>query len=81
MHRVPVDSSSLDSVGYEKDVLEVSFRNGGLYRYFDVPEEMLVALMRAESKGQFFNRHIRGVYRCERLRRGGPMRVTVAASS
>ena len=30
MHRVPVDSSSIESIGYEKNVLEVRFRNGGL---------------------------------------------------
>lgn len=69
-----VDSSSIASVGHEDDVLEVRFRNGGVYRYFDVPEEVCAALMEAESKGRFFNRHIRGVFRCERLRRGGPMR-------
>lgn len=30
MHRVPIESSSIESIGYEKSVLEVSFRNGGL---------------------------------------------------
>ena len=68
MHRVPVESSSLDSVGYEKKVLEVSFRNGGLYQFFDVPEELLVALMQADSKGRFFNQRIRGRYASKRLR-------------
>jgi hypothetical protein len=69
MHRVPVESSSIDSIGYEKDVLEIRFRNGGLYQYLDVPEQMLLLLMRAESKGGFFNRHIRGAYPCVRLKR------------
>ena len=67
MHRVPVESSSIDSVGYEKNVLEVRFRNGGLYQYYDVPEETLVMLMRADSKGAFFNRSIRGRYSSRRL--------------
>jgi KTSC domain len=67
MHRVPVESSSLDSVGYEKNILEVHFRNGGLYQYFDVPEEMVALLMRAGSKGAFFNRNIRGRYPSVRL--------------
>lgn len=69
MHRVPVESSSIDSVGYEKNVLEIRFRNGGLYQYFDVPEETLVMLMRAESKGRFFNEQIRGRYPGERVQR------------
>jgi hypothetical protein len=67
MYRVPVESSSIDSVGYEKNVLEVRFRNGGLYQYLDVPEEALAMLMRAESKGRFFNQNIRGRYACVRL--------------
>lgn len=67
MHRVPVESSSIESVGYEKNVLEVRFRNGGLYQYFDVPEEAVIALMGAESRGRFFNQEIRGVYRSKRL--------------
>lgn len=68
MHRVPVESSSIESVGYEKNVLEVSFRNGGLYQYFDVPEEAVLALMRAESKGRFFNQEIRGRYPATKLK-------------
>ncbi|MDQ2630840.1 MAG: KTSC domain-containing protein [Actinomycetota bacterium] len=68
MHRVPVESSSIESVGYEKNVLEVRFRNGGLYRYFDVPEQAVVSLMRAESKGRFFNQEIRGRYPAARLK-------------
>jgi hypothetical protein len=70
MHRVPVESSSIDSVGYEKNVLEVRFRNGGLYQYFDVPESVLASLMRADSKGAFLNQQIRGRYPAVRLERG-----------
>lgn len=70
MHRVPVESSSIDSVGFEKNVLEVRFRNGGLYQYFDVPETVLASLMRAESKGRFFNQQIRGRYPAARLEKG-----------
>jgi hypothetical protein len=69
MHRVPVESRSIDSVGYEKNVLEVRFRNGGLYQYFDVPEQMVALLMQADSKGRFFNQQIRGRYACSRLQR------------
>jgi hypothetical protein len=67
MHRVPVDSSSIDSIGYEKNVLEVGFRNGGVYQYFDVPEETLIMLLQADSKGRFFNQKIRGAFPSRRL--------------
>lgn len=67
----------LDSIGYEKNVLEVRFNNGGLYQYRDVPETVLASLMRAESKGRFFNQNIRGRYPSVRLeRQAAPMRVT-----
>lgn len=69
MHRVPVESTMLDSIGYEKNVLEVRFNNGGLYQYLDVPESTLAGLMRADSKGRFFNEHIRGRYPAVRLER------------
>jgi hypothetical protein len=72
MHRVPVESSSIESVGYEDEILEVHFNNGGVYRYFGVPPEVCLELLKADSKGRFFNHCVRGVYRGERLRSGHP---------
>jgi KTSC domain len=69
MHRIPVESSMIDSIGFEKNVLEVRFCNGGLYQYLDVPESVLAQLMRASSKGRFFNQRIRGRYPALRLER------------
>lgn len=81
MHRVPVESSMLDSIGYEKNVLEVRFNNGGLYQYRDVPEPVLSELMRADSKGRFFNQNIRGRYPSVRLEgQAAPMRATSSRS-
>jgi hypothetical protein len=75
MRRVPVESSSLDSVGYEKSVLEVRFRNGGVYQYYGVPELMHDLLMQADSRGAFFNRHIRASYPSQRLVAPDPVGV------
>jgi hypothetical protein len=69
MHRIPVESSVIDSIGFEKNVLEVRFCNGGLYQYLDVPESVLAQLMRATSKGRFFNQQVRGRYPALRLER------------
>jgi KTSC domain len=40
MHRIAVTSRNLASVGYEREhrVLEIEFRNGRVYEYFEVPE-------------------------------------------
>ncbi len=36
MRWVPVESTSLDCIGYGDEVLEVRFNNGGICRYFGV---------------------------------------------
>ena len=53
-------STNLGSVGYDAatQMLEVQFLNGRIYRYHDVPAHLHDQLMRATSKGQFFNAHI-----------------------
>jgi KTSC domain-containing protein len=78
VHRVAVESSVIDSVGYEDKVLEVRFSNGGLYRYFGVPPEVCFDLLKADSIGRFFNDRIRGSYSCKRLKRGHPDYVPTA---
>lgn len=68
--RTPVASSSLRSVGYdrEEEALEVAFHSGGVYRYFDVPEETYRELLHARSQGSYFHDEIRGQYDYQRLR-------------
>lgn len=75
MRWVPVESSVIAEIGYEDEVMEVRFNNGGLYRYFNVPPQVCLDLLKAGSKGRFFNRHIRGSYRCQRLGRGAGVRA------
>ena len=57
MDRVPVSSRNLASVGYDaaNSTLEVEFREGGLYQYFDVPAHEHGALMQASSHGEYFS--------------------------
>ncbi|HEX2066907.1 MAG TPA: KTSC domain-containing protein [Candidatus Thermoplasmatota archaeon] len=64
MRRKRVASSSLRSVGYDPDgqVLEVEFAGGHVYRYWQVPPQRHRGLLRAASKGRYFNRWIRERY-------------------
>ena len=57
MKRVEVSSSSLRELGYDPDeqALEVVFQNGALYRYEEVPAEVVQALLEADSLGTYFN--------------------------
>ena len=64
MRRRPVDSSAITSVGYDpaREMLELEFSSGNVYRYFGVPEEIYEDFLQARSKGQFFGTFIRGQY-------------------
>jgi KTSC domain len=71
MQRVPVESSSIASIGYapQERVLELEFRQSGeVYQYFDVPAEEYAAFLAADSKGTYLNQQFkpRG-YRYERV--------------
>jgi hypothetical protein len=70
MPRQTVDSTALGSVDYDSrsEVLDIGLTTGRTYRYFDVPSNVYEALMAADSKGRFYNDHIRDVYLCKRLR-------------
>lgn len=71
MQREPVDSSSLNSLGYDarKRMLEVEFRNGGVYRYLDVPPDEFEALKGADSVGRHLNQEIKPFYSVIKVRR------------
>jgi hypothetical protein len=69
VQRIPVNSSSLASVGFspEHNVLQVEFRNGLVYEYFGVPQGFHEQLLAADSKGAFFHRFVRSRFPFRRL--------------
>ena len=69
--RERVASSAIASVGYSKrrQILEVEFANGAIYRYFAVPRSVYHRLMAAESKTRYYDQHIKGNFRSLRVRR------------
>ena len=55
-------------MGYSIEAtLELEFRSGAIYRYFAVPQAVFQELIAAESKGAYFNRHVRNRFRDQRL--------------
>ena len=68
---VEVRSSSLARLSYDcqQAILQVEFRDGAVYQFFDVPEEIYNRLLAAESKGNYFNRRIRSHFRYALVRR------------
>ena len=67
---VPVESTSIELVGYDEDAQElfVRFRNRGrTYVYFGVPPETYATLLEAPSKGRYLNFEIKPYHRYRRV--------------
>jgi hypothetical protein len=60
----PIRSSSLAQAAYDcrQSILQVQFRDGTAYEYGGVPLQIYFDLLQADSKGAYFNRHIRSLY-------------------
>ena len=69
--RESVASTAIASVGYSKrrQILEVEFVNGAIYRYFGVPRSVYHRFMNAESKARYYDQKIKGNFRSLRVRR------------
>ncbi|MCY4610732.1 MAG: KTSC domain-containing protein [Gammaproteobacteria bacterium] len=69
MNRGYAASSNLQSVGYDEpsQTLEIEFRSGGIYRYFNVPMNLYRELMRAPSKGGFLHQYIKNAFPYSRV--------------
>ncbi len=64
MQRHPVNSSVLNSAGYDpaRKILELEFSEGETWDYFNVSPSAYKKLINAESKGRFFVKRIKGRY-------------------
>jgi len=61
MPRVDLNSTLLSAADYQdqRALLELEFRSGAVYHYFDVPPRTYQELLLADSHGAYFNHHIR----------------------
>lgn len=64
MHREQVSSSNIKSIGYESNLktLEIEFKDGGIYQYFNVRSDIYKKLISAISIGSFFHKYIKDNY-------------------
>lgn len=64
-------STAIESMDYSlcdgRPQLDITFKSGGSYRYFDVPLSAFNALANADSRGRHFQNNIRGQFKFERL--------------
>ncbi len=62
------ESSNVARFAYDEAgrVLKVEFKNGSVYDYFDVPDNVFNGMRSASSKGQYLAQQIKGNYRYAR---------------
>ncbi len=65
MKRIHVQSSALESIGYDADsqTLELEFReNGDVWQYFNFKPSVFKKFIKADSLGRFFVKKIKGKF-------------------
>jgi len=69
MHREQVNSSNIKSIGYESNskTLEIEFRDGGIYQYFNVTSNIYKEFISAPSIGSFFHKYIKDKYNWKKI--------------
>jgi hypothetical protein len=69
VNRDSVASSNISSIGYDEpaQTLEVEFKDGSVYQYYNVQRALYEQLMQAGSKGQFLHYNIKNVYPYSRV--------------
>ncbi|TBF70353.1 KTSC domain-containing protein [Rhizobium leguminosarum] len=63
------ESSNIKEIKYDDAIstLEITFNNGGVYQYYDVPLHVSHEFENAASKGQYLAAHIKGAYRYSKV--------------
>jgi hypothetical protein len=71
MKRVAIISKALAKVGYDEasQTLEITFKDGRVYEFEDVPAKVHFELMTSASKGSYFQDYIRDIYHFRRTDR------------
>jgi hypothetical protein len=64
-----VESTLVQQVGYDPATQTLTVKlvtDGSVYEYFGVPQEVYDQFMAAESKGNFFTKNIKNVYKFQK---------------
>jgi KTSC domain len=63
---VRVRSTAIAAIGYEPETqrMKITFQQGHTYDYCRVPSLVFEGLIRAASKGTYYNDHIKDRYLC-----------------
>lgn len=61
-----VNSRAISAVGYDPTTrrMKIRFTEGKIYDFCNVPQAVFDGLLRAASKGKYYDVHIRDGYQC-----------------
>ncbi len=64
MKMIKVSSSAISAIGYDSSTstMRIVFIESGPYDYHSVPEHIFTAFLQSNSKGAYYNDHIRDHY-------------------
>jgi hypothetical protein len=70
IRRTPVKSQVIEAFAVTpKKNLLVEFKNGNVYRYYNVDKYTVRHFMEAPSKGEYFNKHIKGEFAFKQVKK------------
>lgn len=66
MQMIRVNSSAIQAVGYDPQMrrMKITFAQGHTYEFCGVPQHIFDGFLCAESKGGYYNDHIKDRYQC-----------------
>lgn len=72
-----VESSNIDKIGYQPDlqILQIAFKNGGVYQFFNVPVETYERMRDSESVGKFFHASIKNQYAGDKIAKDSERKI------
>lgn len=62
MEKIKVESSCIDSIGWEDGELYVDFKSGHSYKYLNVVRQTFLEMIGSKSRGQYFRKNILNKY-------------------
>lgn len=66
MDMIPVRSTAMSAIGYDARTMQmkITFAQGETYDFCGVPKHVFEGLLNANSKGTYYNDHIKDRYQC-----------------
>lgn len=60
MREIKLESNVIETVQYDLfgEYMVLKFKNGNVYKYYDISAVLFAGLMTAESHGAYFNKYI-----------------------